>query len=73
MFPWESAFSGVECTEDKYPFGKQEQHISSDIGLAIWWYYLMGRDPAFLQKAYPVLAGIADFWVSRYGGELPAL
>lgn len=66
MFPWESAFSGVETCPIWAATGQREDHISGDIALAIWQYWLISQDKVFLsQIAYPILSDIADFWNSR--------
>lgn len=63
-FPWESAASGGE--EAPPPFGTLEQHISSDVALAQWQYYLATGDRAWLaQNGWPVISQVADFWASR--------
>jgi trehalose/maltose hydrolase-like predicted phosphorylase len=63
-FPWESAASGGE--ESPPPYATLEQHISSDVALAQWQYFLATGDKAWLaHDGYPVLAGVADFWASR--------
>ena len=65
-FPWESALSGQEETPSCCLTGKLEVHVNSDIALAFWQYWLATRDRTWLtQKAWPVVSGIADFWVSR--------
>jgi trehalose/maltose hydrolase-like predicted phosphorylase len=61
-FPWESALSGGEVVA--IPGYGHELHIGSDIALATWQYWLVTGDPAWLERAFPMLAGIADFWVS---------
>jgi trehalose/maltose hydrolase-like predicted phosphorylase len=44
----------------------REDHISGDIAFAIWQEFLMRKDEAWLRSVgYPMLKGIADFWVSR--------
>jgi trehalose/maltose hydrolase-like predicted phosphorylase len=64
-FPWESALTGRESTES-YFFGGHEVHITADIALAFWQYYLVTGDRDWLgEEGWPVLSGTADFWVSR--------
>ncbi|HTJ11314.1 MAG TPA: hypothetical protein VL547_04795 [Dinghuibacter sp.] len=66
MFPWESADDGTEETPVWALTGPFEQHISSDIGMACWNYYRVTHDLAWLrEKGYPVIRGVADFWLSR--------
>lgn len=63
-FPWESAASGGE--ESPPPWSAFEQHISADIALAQWQYFLATGDRTWLsRRAYPLLAAVADYWVSR--------
>eukprot|EP00981_Chlorochromonas_danica_P008125 scaffold2028_cov181-Ochromonas_danica.AAC.3 len=66
MFPWESAFSGVETCPTFAATGLREDHISGDISFAIWQQWLLLHDKQWLQDiAYPMLVDIADFWLSR--------
>jgi trehalose/maltose hydrolase-like predicted phosphorylase len=60
MFPWESAFTGVETCPTFAATGLREDHISGDIALGIWQEYLMRRDVDWLRSTgYPMLEGIA--------------
>jgi trehalose/maltose hydrolase-like predicted phosphorylase len=66
MFPWESAASGNEETPVWALSGPFEHHITADVGIAAWNYYLVTRDKAWLkEKGYPLLQATADFWTSR--------
>jgi trehalose/maltose hydrolase-like predicted phosphorylase len=62
-FPWESALSGDEAVP--IPGFGHEIHINGDIALAAWQYWLATGDRVWLDHAFPLLTGIADFWVSR--------
>ena len=77
-FPWESATTGDEQTPifantptplpgGYFPdTGTYEQHITSDIALAQWQYYLATGDLQWLRgQAWPVLSAAANFWASR--------
>jgi trehalose/maltose hydrolase-like predicted phosphorylase len=65
-YPWESALSGLEETPTWANTGLYEIHVSADISLAMWQYWLATHDQQWLAtKGWPVLQGIADFWVSR--------
>jgi trehalose/maltose hydrolase-like predicted phosphorylase len=65
-FPWESALSGGEETPAFADTGKLEIHISADIALAAWQYYLATGDRDWLESTgWPLLSGIATFWASR--------
>lgn len=64
-FPWESGYYGTESTES-YFFGGHEIHVSADVALAFWQYYMATGDKQWLaEKGWPVISGTADFWVSR--------
>ena len=67
MYPWEADEQGHETTPR---FASQnassEIHVTGDVALAAWQYYLTTGDSAWLAHAgYPVLRATADFWVSR--------
>jgi trehalose/maltose hydrolase-like predicted phosphorylase len=67
-FPWESALDGTEQTPDPAvnTEGTFEVHITADIALAQWQYYLATKDRAWLaNNGWPVISGAADFWASR--------
>ena len=65
-FPWESGLSGLEETPAFADTGKLEVHVSADIALAAWQYWLATDDRAWLaRKGWPLLSGIADYWASR--------
>ena len=67
MYPWESDEIGNEATP---AFAGQnarwENHVTADVALAQWQYFLASGDSAWLARhGYPVIAATADFWVSR--------
>ncbi|MDQ0994573.1 glycosyl hydrolase family 65 protein [Streptomyces sp. V3I7] len=65
-FPWESSLDGSEDTPSWAPFGDYELHVTSDVALAFWQYWLATGDETWLRaKGWPVLRGAADFWASR--------
>ncbi len=68
-FPWESALDGTEQIPPPASVnseGLYEQHITADIALAQWQYYLVTADKNWLsQQGWPVLSGAAAFWASR--------
>ncbi len=65
-YPWESALSGEEDTPTWANTGLWEIHVNGDISLGMWQYWLATGDQQWLAtKGWPVLRGIADFWVSR--------
>jgi trehalose/maltose hydrolase-like predicted phosphorylase len=64
-FPWESALHGDEQTPPPWEMGDLEHHITADVALAHWQYYLATGDRDWLtEKAWPVLEGAAEFWMS---------
>jgi trehalose/maltose hydrolase-like predicted phosphorylase len=65
-FAWESALTGDEVTPTWAETGQLEQHITADVALAQWQYYLATGDQGWLRaRGWPVLEGAADFWASR--------
>ena len=64
-FPWESALRGDEQTPPGWEMADLEHHITADVALAHWQYYLATADRTWLaEKAWPVLEGAAEFWMS---------
>jgi trehalose/maltose hydrolase-like predicted phosphorylase len=68
-FPWESALDGTEQIPPPVSVNSEgifEQHITADIALAQWQYFLATGDRGWLrQRGWPVLSGAATFWASR--------
>ena len=68
-FPWESALDGTEQIPPPVSVNSEglfEQHITADIALAQWQYYLVTGDKAWLaNQGWPVISGAAAFWASR--------
>ncbi len=68
-YPWESALDGTEQIPppvSKNSEGLFEQHITADVALAQWQYYLATGDRQWLdQQGWPVLSQAANFWASR--------
>ncbi|RUT73376.1 glycosyl hydrolase family 95 catalytic domain-containing protein [Ancylomarina longa] len=66
MFPWESDDTGEEATPTWALTGTFEQHITADVGIAFWNYFLTTGDKTWLKlTGFPVLKEVADFWISR--------
>lgn len=66
MYPWESAKTGEEETPVWALSGPYEHHITADVAIAAWNYYLVTKDKAWLQEVgYPILRETATFWESR--------
>lgn len=72
-FPWESALDGTEQIpppDTLFTEGLYEQHVTADVALAQWQYYLATGDRRWLAtKGWPVLSAAADFWASRATGS----
>ena len=66
MFPWESAEDGLEETPVWALTGPFQHHITGCIGWACWKYYQVTKDKKWLlERGYPILKEVADFWTSR--------
>lgn len=67
MYPWESDELGEETTPKfAYQNALYENHVTGDVALAQWQYFLATADTNWLARfGYPVIAETADFWVSR--------
>lgn len=62
-FPWESATTGLEMTENE---NTKEDHIQGDISLAFQQYwYATGNTSWLKESGFPVIEGIAKFYASR--------
>ncbi len=68
-FPWESALDGTEQIPPPVSVnseGLYEQHITADIALAQWQYFVTTGDTAWLRThGWPVIEGAAQFWAGR--------
>ena len=65
-FAWESAVSGIELASA--PWGTDELHIGSDIAAAVWAFWVASQDasgPYLNATAWPLMQGIAEFWMSK--------
>jgi trehalose/maltose hydrolase-like predicted phosphorylase len=67
MYPWEADERGRETTPHfAVQNARSEIHVTGDVALAQWQYYLATGDSAWLaREGYPVIRETADFWVSR--------
>jgi trehalose/maltose hydrolase-like predicted phosphorylase len=67
MYPWEADETGAETTPRfAWDNALKENHVTADVALAQWQYYLATGDQDYLAScAYPVLKETADYWVSR--------
>ena len=67
MYPWEADEQGHETTPHfAVQNARSEIHVTGDVALAQWQYYLATGDSAWLaREAFPVIRETANFWVSR--------
>lgn len=66
MFPWESDDAGEEACPTWALTGPFEHHITADIAIGAWNYYRVTGDKTWLiEKGFPLIKEVADFWVSR--------
>jgi trehalose/maltose hydrolase-like predicted phosphorylase len=68
MYPWEAdPWTGAEVTPSfAVANAEREVHVNGAVALAQWQYYLATLDARWLrERAYPVIAAVADFWASR--------
>ncbi|MFJ7998127.1 discoidin domain-containing protein [Streptomyces sp. NPDC096310] len=69
FYPWTSGGSGylwTECQSWNPPHCVTQNHLQSDIALAVWQYYEATGDRDWLrERGWPLLKGIAEFWASR--------
>ncbi|HLJ67431.1 MAG TPA: glycoside hydrolase family 65 protein [Chloroflexota bacterium] len=66
QFPWEGAFTGEEMTPSWAQTGDFQLHITADVAIGQWWYYLNTLDLEWLRlHGFPVIKECAEFWASR--------
>lgn len=66
LYPWESAHTGQEETAPHNMYPATEHHVTADIAIAAWQYYLLTQDKQWLQQVgYPIIEQTARFWCSR--------
>ncbi|HEV7365236.1 MAG TPA: hypothetical protein VGN76_05285, partial [Gemmatimonadales bacterium] len=67
MYPWEADERGQETTPHfAVQNARSEIHVTGDVAMAQWQYYLATGDSAWLaREGFPVIRETADFWVSR--------
>lgn len=69
FYPWTSASHGRlwnECQSWQPPHCVTQNHLQGDIALAAWQYYLSTGDRQWLrERGWPLLEGLARYWVSR--------
>jgi len=67
MYPWEADERGHETTPHfAVQNARAEIHVTGDVALAQWQYYLATGDSAWLaREGFPVIRETAEFWLSR--------
>lgn len=66
MFPWESASSGAEDCPATSLSGTFQHHVTADVAIATWNYWLVTQDLDWLEtRGWPILKATAEFWTSR--------
>lgn len=66
MFPWESASTGAEECPVTSLAGTFQHHITADVAIGAWRYYLATQDREWLEtRGWPILKATAEFWESR--------
>lgn len=66
QFPWEGAFTGQEMTPHWADTRDFQLHITADVAIGQWWYYLNTQDTAWLRDhGFRVIRACAEFWMSR--------
>ena len=73
MYPWEADERGEETTPQfAIQNARSEIHVTGDVALAQWQYYLASGDSTWLaDEGFPVIRETADFWVSRSTCDAP--
>ncbi len=65
-FPWEGGFTGQEMTPTWAEPRELQIHITADVPLAFWWYFLATGDMDWLRThGFPIMVACASFWLSR--------
>lgn len=66
MYPWESTSTGAEDTPVSALSGTFQHHISADVAIGCWNYYLATQDREWLVgRGWPIIKATAEFWTSR--------
>ena len=62
-YPWESAVTGEEVAPREFA---QERHITADVAMAAWQYYLWTGDLGYLKsEGWPIIQANAQYWANR--------
>jgi len=66
QFPWEGGFTGQEMTPHWADTRDFQLHITADVAIGQWWYFINTQDTAWLREhGFRVIQECAEFWVSR--------
>jgi trehalose/maltose hydrolase-like predicted phosphorylase len=66
QFPWEGGYSGEEMTPPWWDTRDFQLHITADVAIAQWWYFINTQDVDWLRDhGFPVIRECAEFWASR--------
>ena len=66
QFPWEGGYTGEEMTPRWAETRDYQLHITADVAIGQWWYYLVTGDRVWLrQHGFPVIRECAEYWISR--------
>ena len=66
MFPWESSATGAEDCPATSLSGTFQHHITADVAIGCWNYYLATQDKDWLiSRGWPIIKAAAEFWASR--------
>jgi len=62
-YAWESALTGEETAPAEFA---KERHITADIAMAAWQYYVWTGDVTYLKtEGWPILQASAQYWAKR--------
>jgi trehalose/maltose hydrolase-like predicted phosphorylase len=66
QFPWEGGYTGEEMTPHGVETRDYQLHITADVAIGQWWYYLATGDREWLrQHGFPLIRECAEYWISR--------
>ncbi len=66
QFPWEGGFTGEEMTPPWAETRDFQLHITADVAIGQWWYYLVTGDREWLRRhGFPIIRECAEYWISR--------
>ena len=66
MYPWESASTGAEDCPATSLSGTFQHHVTADVAIGCWNYYLATQDKEWLlSRGWHIIKATAEFWASR--------